>query len=208
MSEDKDELIKTLDETLYDQDGNALPSMATMSYVTMEFFKEHFERTVKFNSISTKSIKNGREKNSHNLFHLVMEPTNDHELFKGNLRLDFFGIPKKKLRSDKKRKQLLGLWLCCNLQPLAGTDKPLILTKFEIDKMQKDIKNQKFPKDFQVELNLCHSNNIVGIEINRHAVESRKKAQSLAGGLVSTYWQAGSQDRFKSGVWDEDSDLL
>jgi len=180
-----DKIMKTLTEQMNE---NELPSMNAVSSIAIDFFTEHYERTNEFNSISSESIIKGRKKQSDTQFHLVMQPKKSWELFRGNLRVDFFGTPKKMLRSDKKkRKRLMSFWLCSNLHPLPGATKPLILTKFELDILQKDKNNQKYPKEFQVELNICHSNNFVGSDEN--GSEKEEERASTEGGLVSTVWK-------------------
>merc|ERR1719184_440780 len=180
-----------------------------VSSLAMDFFTEHFERTNEFNSISSESIIKVRKKQSDTQFHLVMQPKKSWELFKGNLRVDFFGTPKKMLRSDKqKRKRLMSFWLCSNLHPLPGTAKPLILTKLELDIMQKDKNHQKYPKEFQVELNICHSNDFVDLKnpTDENGFEKEEERASTEGGLVSTVWKTLSNEKPKDP--DSQSDLV
>jgi len=185
-TETTDKIMKTLTETMNNRD---LPSISIVSSLAIDFFTEHFERTNKFNTISSESIIQGRKKQSDTHFHLEMQPKKSWELFKGNLRVDFYATPKHMLRSDKKkRKRLMSFWLCSNLHPLPGTAKPLILKKFDLDIMQKDFKHQKYPEDFQVELNICHSNKFVDADENESEKEDEVRP-STEGGLVGTVWK-------------------
>lgn len=156
-------------------------SLSDVSSLAMDFFVEYHERSVQFNSITSKSIADNQKKTLDNQFYIVMEPRRKDELFKGNLRFDFFAIPKKKLGIDKHRKWLISFWLSTNLHPLLGIGQSLTLTKFKLDKVQKDTDHRKYPKDFQVEVNACLSNS------NCYD----KNTESNVKGSVITSWKQG-----------------
>merc|ERR1711920_493002 len=135
---------------------NVGSSLTNASALALDFFTEYYERSWTFNSVTSKEIAEKLENNSNFPFCIEMEPRCENELFKGNLRFDFFGYPNKVLGSDKKnRKWLLSFWISTYLHPLPGMGKTLKLTKLKLDKVQKDVSHKKYPHDFHVELNAC-----------------------------------------------------
>jgi len=165
-------------------------SMSDVSSLAADFFVEYPERCMQFNSITSKSIADNQKKNHDNQFFIVMEPIIKDELFKGNLRFDFYGIPKKKKGNDKKnRKCLVSFWISTNLHPLPGMGQSLTLTKFKLDKIQKDKKHRKYPKDFKFEVNACLSNS--------HVCDKQNVT-----GTVRTSWRLGDSSSQVSKIWE------
>lgn len=170
------------------------PSLSQVSSDCIGFFAENHERTVEFNSVTSKCIleKRGKDK-THNQFFIVMQPKVKADLFKGNLRLDFFGEHKKRI--ETKRKWLSSSWICSNLHPLPGEHNFLTLTKFELDKIQKDKDHSKYPEDFRIELSINHTNSstehIPSFPSQNTLVDISSKISNASGSSATTFWQCG-----------------
>jgi len=185
---------------------DAWSSLSNVSAVALDFFTEYHERCSTFNSVTSKSIAEKLENNANFPFFIEMEPSSENELFKGNLRVDFFGYPNKVLGSDKKnRKWLVSFWISTNLHPLPGMGKSLKLTKLKLDKVQKDVNNKKYPHDFHVEINACLSNNVIFDSYNRHSAlkKASLKAANLSGLLGRSSRTASNASAPQSQIWED-----
>jgi len=181
-------------------------SLANVSSLALDFFTEYHERSTTFNTVTSKSLADRLEHNANFPFFIEMEPTCENVLFKGNLRFDFFGYPKKVRGSDKKsRKWLLSFWISTNLHPLPGMGKTLKLTKLKLDKVQKDVSHKKYPHDFHVELNACLSNNLLFDSYNRLSTlkKASLRAADLSGSLGPSLKTVSNLSTPQSQIWED-----